>query len=97
MELRREVVAPQAVVAADHAVPGKQQSSPAAPSAELEQATVMPQVAYRLAQHVAQKSDGDVPEDANTPQVVAADGLVDIKRRVAVLGLFGAVPQLQAF
>ena len=97
MKLRREIIAPQAVIAADHAVPGKQQLSPAAPGTQLEQATVMPQVAYCLAQHVAQKSDGDVPEDANTPQVVAADGLVDIKRRVTVLGLFGAVPQLQAF
>ena len=55
----------------------------------------MPQIAHGLAHHVAQEGEGDVAEQANAPVVAATHGLVDVKSRAAVLGLFGAVPQPQ--
>ena len=79
-------------VASEQAVFGQQQLVAAFPSAELEQAAIVPEVVHGLTHHIANEGHGHIVKNANAPFFIAAQGFVNIKGCSTVLGFFGSMP-----
>ena len=74
---------------------GKQMAPRTAPSAELEEAALMPKVVAGLTQYVAEKKHGDCDHPAFTPNLIATHGTVNIKGHTSVFGFFAGMPHPQ--
>ena len=92
VEVGRQIVFPEADIAANQPIAGKQHLCGAAPGVQFEQAAVVPQIADCLAHHIGQKIDSDHLEDSGSPHLVATRGQIDIEGGASMLGLFRAVP-----
>ena len=84
-------------VAAQQAILAQQKLVATFPSAELEQATVTPQIVQGLEHHIAKEGVGHVMKNADAPFFIAAQSFVNIEGCAAVFCFLCSVPLPHGF